>query len=45
MLIEENYQTKQGHRTWLWSDCKLVLRRTNANNPSEESYENLEAEV
>ena len=38
MLIEENEQTEQGTGTWLWSDCKLVLRRTNPNKPSEESY-------
>lgn len=29
---------------WVWSDCKLVLRRKNPQNGSE-SYENLEAEV
>ncbi len=28
-------------KSWLRSDCKLVLRRTNPNNPTEESYENL----
>jgi len=41
MLKEEDGNIDQGQRNWLWSDCKLVLRRTNPNNPSEESYENL----
>jgi len=29
---EDNPDLRQ--QNWLWSDCKLVLRRTNPNNPS-----------
>lgn len=46
MLAEDGPKSEERLlNRWVWSDCKLVLRRKNPLNGSEESYENLEAEV